>query len=157
MKIFTITITIIFSIIFSQEDIVVFDNSDFRGKSSSLDIGEYNDIGKVTGLNDKISSIKINKGFQVIVFENGGFEGKKVVLTGDQPNLGKLDWNDKISSIKVDKYNKDSDAAIAYGDGDYKGKLLPLAVGEYNNLSKLTWLNDKISSIKINKGFQVIV
>ncbi|MGY8787202.1 MAG: hypothetical protein ACKVH5_02775, partial [Fidelibacterota bacterium] len=32
-----------------------------------------------------------------------------VVLTGDQPNLGKLDWNDKISSIKVEAYNQNAE------------------------------------------------
>ena len=109
-----IFISLSFSLLSSQEKpIIVYDNTEYRGKSSSLGLGEYNDIGKKTSLNDKISSIKINKGFQVIVFEHGGFEGKKVILTGAQPNLGNLDWNDKISSMKVEAYNQNSDAATA--------------------------------------------
>ena len=82
---------------------IVYENSHFRGKSSFIYFGEHSNIGKLTLLNDNISSIEVNKGYQLTIYEHGDFKGKSVTITSDQPNLGDLGWNDKISSIKVEK------------------------------------------------------
>ena len=135
------------------QTIEVFNDGDFKGDSDQYSEGDYDKLQK---LNDKISSIRISKGLQVVVYEHGTFKGKNIVLTSDVKNLNNYNFNDKISSIKVQSYQKNSDAVTAYEHGDFKGKILPLSAKEYNDLGKLSWMNDNISSIRISSDCQVI-
>ena len=96
------------------------------------------------------------KGYQVTLFEDNNFKGKQVTLTSDLAHLKSIKFNDKISSIIIEKYDKNSDAAIIYDNTDYGGLMYPLKVGIYSNLKKQTWLNDKATSVKINPGYRIV-
>ena len=114
-------------------------------------------INKLDNWNDEISSIKINKNYQVTVYEHGDLKGKKTTITSDQANLKMMKWNDKISSFKVEKFNPESNISSLYENSHFSGKFTTLGIGEYRSLNKQTWFNDKISSIKINEGYKIIL
>ena len=134
--------------------LIVYENGDFDGIYRAFKLGE---VALMETWEDRISSIRVSEGYQVKIYEHAQFKGKWVILSSDQANLKKINFNDIISSFKVEKYNKDSHAGYAYDNGDYGGNMFPLTLGSYNNLNEQSWLNDKISSITIAKGYQIKV
>ncbi|RMD98223.1 MAG: hypothetical protein D6816_16495, partial [Bacteroidetes bacterium] len=54
--------------------------------------------------NDRISSIQIDEGVIVRVWEDKYFHGESREYRFSQPHLG--DWNDKISSLRVEESEK---------------------------------------------------
>ena len=76
------------------------------------------------------------------VYQDALMKGATFVVTGDIPDLTKVGFNDKASSIIVSK----GDWAL-YEDIDYKGKMMILGPGTYDNLRTLG--NDTLSSIKL--------
>lgn len=80
--------------------VVVFKDANFRGQSSNLSMGyhDFNDLG--VG-NDKISSIRVPRGFSVTVYTDGNYRGRSRTYTNDVDNLE--DFNDKVSSIIINK------------------------------------------------------
>ena len=78
-------------------DIVLFEHSDFRGRSFPLD-GDIPSLYQ-TGLNDKVSSIAINRGrWQVCT--DGYFRGECRILDRSISGLTYIRLNDKITSIR---------------------------------------------------------
>ena len=59
-------------------------------------------------------------------FENKNFEGKTITLIGEVPDLKVLRWGDKISSIKIQRAQKDINVALAFQHSDFKGEFLNL-------------------------------
>lgn len=78
---------------------------DFGGASKELRPGQYDhfELGDVS--NDHLSSVRIPKGLKVTLYEHGGFQGKKLVLTGDTRAafLVSSKFNDLTSSIVVEE------------------------------------------------------
>ena len=71
-----------------------------EGRSKVLQVGSYDHDQLGVG-NDTVSSIKVAPGYQVTLYEHGGFSGAKRVLTGDSSYIGS--FNDKVSSVKVER------------------------------------------------------
>ena len=107
------TLTIAFFALFTgstviasdNEPVTVYQNVNFGG--SSLDIGE-GDVS-IAALrassvgNDRISSIEIASGYQVVACRNSGFRGRCEFFTSDVLDLRDIDFNDVISSLRVSK------------------------------------------------------
>jgi peptidase inhibitor family I36/uncharacterized protein DUF4214 len=53
------------------------------------------------GMNDKITSIKIFGGAEVLVYQDSRFEGRSQRINYDVKDLKKAGWNDLISSFRV--------------------------------------------------------
>lgn len=51
--------------------------------------------------NDRASSVKVQGGQQVVLYQDINFGGGSVTLTADEPNLGARGFNDAMSSFKV--------------------------------------------------------
>ena len=107
--------------------------------------------------NDRITSISIEEGYQVKVFEDGNFKGRYAIFTSadDLSHLKKFRMNDEISSFIIDVYIPESLVAIFYSDGDFQGKYFRYGVGQVKNMKKETNFNDDISSIRIKEGYRV--
>ena len=73
-----------------------------KGKPLSLGLGNHNYIGDK--MNDKISSISVPKGYQIIVYKHYNFKGLSETYTSgyyaDIRKTGRL--RDQISSVKVE-------------------------------------------------------
>lgn len=75
----------------------------YGGPAVSLPTGDYNlsaMISRGVG-NDWISSIRVNGGYRVTLYEHDNFSGATLVLTGDNSCLVGAGWNDRASSMRV--------------------------------------------------------
>ena len=85
-------------------------NSNFEGASlplgdniSKLGNKKFKEKGWSKDWNDILSSIKIEKGNKIILFEHSYYEGDSLIVTENKSNLKNMGWNDRVSSVKVFK------------------------------------------------------
>lgn len=78
--------------------ITVFTERNFRGRSSTYreDIPDLEPLG----INDNVSSIRVGRGERWEVCEHSNYQGRCVVVFGNESDLRRNDWNDVISSIR---------------------------------------------------------
>jgi Peptidase inhibitor family I36 len=77
-----------------------FEHAEFQGRKFCLEQGEKWDAKSDLSWNDIISSMTIEDGLRVTVYEHSDFGGTRLKLRGDTSFVPQ-DWNDRISSIKV--------------------------------------------------------
>jgi prepilin-type N-terminal cleavage/methylation domain-containing protein len=109
--------------------ITLYAEKNFNNSLVSLGVGEYTlfDLNAAAGqnINDSLSSIKIPDGYKVIIYEHDNFNGSSYELYSDERNMnfpwwGNF-WNDRVSSIKIEYLNGNSDFPIGYYDGQVGG------------------------------------
>ena len=127
--------------------VTVYDNGDYKGRYQNYGFGDHNRVW----LNDKISSIKIADGYEVVIYNDGDFKGKEYLLTADESNLKDIGFNDKISSIKIIKFKK-ANAIIAYGEGKSKDSAISDALRNAIEVGLGTY----ITSVTEMKDYEVI-
>ena len=103
-----------------------YENSNYGGWSVSLPEGTYNyrDIIAKGIKNDAISSLKVNSGYKVTLYNDAGFNGTSKAFTGDASYVGD-EMNDKTSSIKIEKWNGSSSVTyntVKLSNGKYSIK-----------------------------------
>ena len=140
---------------YNSNAVTIYADDNFSGQSFTLKAGRYDYFSLGIG-NDKISSIRVPKGFSVQAYTDASFQGISRVYTNDINNVG--DFNDKISSIIISKSNNNYNPnnVTFYKDENFSGQSSSLNIGNYDDYS-LALGNDQISSIKIPKGFVVTV
>ena len=91
----------------------VYEHIYYNGSSSNLEVGNYilSDLQNLNIINDDISSLK-EKGYKATIYEHDNYQGKSLVLTSNTPNLVLLNWNDIISSIKVEELSTTQSVSI---------------------------------------------
>jgi hypothetical protein len=157
----------------SGDRVQVFEDCDYRGNRGEFRPGSYK-TGYLIVKNDRISSMRIPRGFRVIAFENDDFKGNRRTFTGDQYCLDGA-WNDKISSMVVEgpgggsnNYNDDYNSSnnnynnynnyngiTVYMDSWYRGDHVVFNNG-YHDLRNGN-LQANISSMSIQPGYRVTV
>ena len=82
--------------------ITVYKDCNYTGFSGGLTIGDYNlaRLNTLGVLNDDISSLKVAKGFQAILYQDDNFSGTSTVINSDNSCLNTT-WNDKVTSIRI--------------------------------------------------------
>ncbi|MEO8255455.1 MAG: carbohydrate-binding protein, partial [Flavobacterium sp.] len=86
----------------STDVITAYNDCNYAGFSGGLTIGDYN-LARLNTLgiqNDAISSLKVNQGFQAILYQDDNFSGASTVINSDNSCLNTT-WNDKVTSIRV--------------------------------------------------------
>ncbi|MBE5958675.1 MAG: hypothetical protein E7254_07430 [Lachnospiraceae bacterium] len=85
-------------------DVSIYQDINYGGRVASLGVGNYNlSALQAKGFyNDDLSSIRCPWGYKVTMYADDNFMGAVKVVTGDENYVGN-DWNDKVSSIKVEK------------------------------------------------------
>ncbi|MBD2194621.1 MULTISPECIES: CAP domain-containing protein [Calothrix] len=86
----------------SNNQVIVYDDSQYRGFAQTLNVGSYYDWGQIH--NDTISSLKVPPGIKVTLYSDTNFQGRSKTFTEDTPYVGD-DFNDLTSSIKVENDN----------------------------------------------------
>ncbi len=101
--------------------VILYQNADYRGNALVVYAGE--ELENLSGLtfegggtlNDRISSIRVEDGAEVYVYENAGCRGAVMRLTENardltgrlMPNSVSASWNDRISSLRVEVRRRD--------------------------------------------------
>ncbi len=78
--------------------ITVFEDRNFRGKSATYN----NDVENLdgSGFNDKISSIRVGPGERWEVCQDAYYQGRCVVISGEESDLRRNSWDNMISSFR---------------------------------------------------------
>ena len=76
-------------------------DSGFNGFSAALKVGEYTlaDLNSIGLFDKEIASLKVSKGYKVIIYDQDNFNGDSVEITEDTSDLGA--WKDSAISLKV--------------------------------------------------------
>lgn len=139
----------------SSPTVIAYKDCDFKGPAVNLPIGRYTmaDLQKLGVSNDDVSSLRVQAGYRVTVYEHDNFQGASTVRTADQSCLGE-EWNDRVSSLVVEVI---SPTALFYRDCDYGGTAVNLPIGRYTvaELETMGITNDDVSSLKVKAGYQV--
>jgi len=90
-----------------EDRICVYQHTEYRGKSQCFDAGdEVRDLRQI-GWNDGVSSIRTFGRTRVAFYEDSGFQGQRLIVEQDIPDLTQLgargggSWNDRISSLRA--------------------------------------------------------
>ena len=152
--------------------VTLYQDCKYKGVSKTLGIGYYN----VTELgidNDALSSIRINYGYMITVYNDKDFKGSSTSFSSDVSCLSS-GWNDKVSSIYISRVTNNgggnnggnngggngggnwpgNQKVTLYEDCNYGGKHNSLGVGYYD-LNQLGIDNDALSSLTIPPGYSV--
>lgn len=82
----------------------VYKDCSYGGYAIGLNTGNYT-LSQLTSLgvlDNDISSLKVNSGYKVTLYENDNFGGASIVFTGNDDCLVDNSWNDRASSLKVE-------------------------------------------------------
>lgn len=146
------------------DEVAFFDDSNFHGACKSLGIGEYQTAFDMNMANDSISSIRVGSGVQTLVCQDGSFEGKCELITGDDPNLGNNTiGHDRISSAKVQVRGSSTtcrpsaDQAAFFQNSNFGGACEVRGVGQYGSAIKIGVRNDSISSVRVGANVQAVL
>ena len=124
--------------------VTLYTDKDYKGKAVTLSEGEYNlsRMGLYNLKDNDMSSLKVTPGFKVTVYEDDNFNGKSKSYTASESFVGE-EWNDKMSSLKVEAYGKSGLS------GDYKlqnrnsGKFLDLDNNNTDNNTAIVQYDDE--------------
>jgi hypothetical protein len=132
--------------------VTIYSDVNYGGAAQELGVGDT-DVGGLTIGNDNVSSLKIAPGYQVTLYEHGGFSGASLVLKGDYGDLRYANFNDYTSSIRVEV----TEVPVAvYADGDFNGNAQAFwGVGNYDVSALAVVGNDAMSAIRVRPGYKV--
>ena len=124
--------------------VTLYTDADYKGKAVTLSEGEYNlsRMGLYNLKDNDMSSLKVTPGFKVTIYEDDNFNGKSKSYTASESFVGE-EWNDKMSSLKVEAYGKSGLS------GDYKlqnrnsGKFLDLDNNNTDNKTAIVQYDDE--------------
>lgn len=134
---------------------IAYRDCDYKGPALNLPIGRYTlaDLQMMGVSNDDISSLRVQAGYRITLYEHDNFLGASTVRTDDQSCVGE-EWNDRASSLVVEAL---SPTALFYRDINFNGPAVNLPVGRYTvaDLQTMGLRNDDISSLRIQPGYRV--
>ena len=124
--------------------VTLYTDASYKGKAVTLSEGEYNlsRMGLYNLKDNDMSSLKVTPGFKVTIYEDDNFNGKTKSYTASESFVGE-EWNDKMSSLKVEAYGKSGLS------GDYKlqnrnsGKFLDLDNNNTDNKTAIVQYDDE--------------
>lgn len=137
----------------SPTQVILFDNPGYRGFSRVIENGgDFSSSDAMNFPNDQLSSIKLGTDVRATLYEHKNFKGRAVEVSGSIPDLTKLDFNNKVSSIKIyldPAYQPGPRQVVLFEHSYYKGIFKILEVGDYYSSSVMGFPNDKLSSVKV--------
>ncbi|QQY81874.1 hypothetical protein JJL45_13240 [Tamlana sp. s12] len=85
----------------ADHGVTLYGDCSFKGSHKTLGVGRYDHDQLGVG-NDRISSIRVPRGYKIIIYQDGGWRGSSKTLYEDNGCL-EHGWNDHISSVKVER------------------------------------------------------
>merc|ERR1712142_751563 len=133
----------------------LYEHAHFRGSSYSVKGHGTRFVGR---FNDKTSSIKVNNGWTMVVFEHGYYRGRRQTFGPGKYDMNSLKiGNDRISSVKCytrsmpaqKKSSRSTKCGVLYEHANFRGRHYSI----WHSTKFLRRFNDKTSSIIVNKGW----
>lgn len=110
-------------------------------------------VSEMLGFDNELSSFKIGPKTTMQLYDHVNFQGENwLVEDGDEVNMHKQGWDNKISSLKV---AKDSDRAVVYEHSNQQGQRMYLK-GEINGLIEDADVDSYLSA-KIGKRVKLVL
>lgn len=148
-----------------QKGVTLYADEDFRGESeffvSDDSTLENNRIG-----NDRVSSVRVDRGCRVTLFRNERYKGDSVVLDRDQRSLYDTRvGNDSVSSLLVrcagSGGNTDGDygwgnGVTLFSDSDFRGRSQSFD-RDMRDLRGTQIGNDNASSVRVARGCEAVL
>jgi hypothetical protein len=148
------------SILVEVIPVVTIYEGDYSGASHKVEPGKY-DLAELGIKNDQLSSVRVPKGLRVTLYDNAGFSGRKLELTGDSgTDVIKQNSFDNITSSLVVSHvvepvvEEKIIPTVTLFQEDFGGVSRQLPVGRYRP-TQLGIANNSLSSISIPRGLQV--
>ncbi len=152
----------------SVAPVTVFSQCNYAGSKLPLKEGKYTseDLRALGLKNNSISSIQVNNGYQIELFENDFYRGRSGTLRQNDACLIDDRFNDVISSVVVTKnpyaneeIKAEAEVATVYGFCNFKGGSVELTEGRYDaaDLANKGISDNRISSLKVLNGYKVTV
>lgn len=122
----------------------VYLHCNFKGASQTLAAGKHSgqqlEAARIS--DNTVSSIKLSKGYQATIYDGSGFNGKSVVIKGDDECLDDNDMNEKMSSIVIEPIGTAGGNASS---GNFVAKSAPSNSNDANPLiAGLTCVQDYV-------------
>jgi len=80
--------------------VTIYEHCDFKGKSRTLGPGDYQSLRDIGFGNDKVSSIRVSRGNEAVIYQHDDFRGAYARIAKDIRCFDKQ-WNDEASSVSV--------------------------------------------------------
>lgn len=152
----------------AQENVTVYDK---QNKPTTFPVGSYTNKHVGSGgtwsgntflvnplgqriYNDSINRIDVPAGFRIIVTEDHNFKDTSAWSESSILNFEPYGLKNKISSLIVEKIANDQKLPTVYEDHGFCGRQQVLQLGDYRK-KNLSFGNDRISSIKVPRGYTV--
>ncbi|MET0405544.1 MAG: peptidase inhibitor family I36 protein, partial [Cystobacter sp.] len=142
-----------------RDYVAVFKDCNYSGIwGAGFPIGQYklSDL-QFHGISGKdISSVRVQPGYKVTLYENDNFTGASVVKTADDSCLVSSGWNDRATSMSVEAVDP---AVVVYKDCNFTHRGIHLPVGSYDEdtLRTLGLSPDVISSLQVAPGYEAVL
>ena len=138
-----------------RDPVAVFRDCNYGGVwQAGFSIGRYARADlEFHGIEAKgISSLRVQPGYRVTLYDGENFDGASSVKTADDGCLS--DWNDRASSMVVEAI---APTAVVYKDCNFTGAARDLPVGRYSadKLRALGISPKMISSLQVSEGYEV--
>ena len=148
--------------------VTLYEGRFYEGASQSFGVGSH-DVHTFKRIGDnRVSSVKVDAGLRVTLYEDIGFKGNTLPLAADTTHLEYFE--DLCSGIKVERVRPNEalkvnamqaaiqaspappDEAVFYESADFTGRATSYGVGRHTNLGLG---DDQISSVKVPSGMKV--
>lgn len=148
--------------------VTLYEGRFYEGASQSFGVGSH-DVHTFKRIGDnRVSSVKVDAGLRVTLYEDIGFKGNTLPLAADTTHLEYFE--DLCSGIKVERVRPNEalkvnamqaaiqaspaplDEAVFYESADFTGRATSYGVGKH---TKLGLGDDQISSVKVPSGMKV--
>ena len=139
------------------EGIRVWEDINFGGRSSAIS----RDVSNLSSanMNDQISSLRVAPGETWEVCEHANYKGRCMLVSGNEPDLGRNRFDNLISSVRRKK--DEGNSGVGPGFGPSRGVMLFAGTrftgqnvkvgGAITNLEKQDF-NDRANSIQVARG-----
>ena len=141
----------------AQNYVTIYRSCNYEGDSQRLYEGEYRSVDIRIG-NDRMSAIRVPKGWAVTVYKANNFGGASKTYYDDVRCLPEQ-FNDAISSLRVFRRNgrnNNVNAVTIYRSCNYEGDSQVLNEGQYRS-ADIRIGNDRMSAIRVPDGWAVTV
>lgn len=104
-----------------DDGVTIYEHCDFKGKSQTLRPGEYSSLRQTGFGNDRMSSIRVSRGVEAVIYQDDDYRGSYARIDRDIACFDRK-WNDEASSISVRElgYSQRQDDAYDRGHSNQR-------------------------------------